>query len=87
MLSPTEMVETLARDQFIVKPNMTKTSQYKFVVLRKEVVKKEGEKDETKMKCAAQFLTEEDAELWAQAKRKQFIACALSQEQTLTIKP
>ncbi len=85
MLSPTEMMETLALDMFVVRPNMSRTSKYKFVVLRKEVVKQEGQSDETKMKCAAQFETEEDAELWAKAKRKQFIAKATNRAQQLTI--
>ncbi len=85
MLSPTEMMETLALDMFVVRPNMSRTSKLKFVVLRKEIIKEEGQPDTTKMKCAAQFETEEDADLWAKAKRKQFIAKATNRPQTLTI--
>jgi len=77
MLSQTEMLENLALDQYVVRPNMSKTSQFKFVVLEKEVIKQEGQPDRTHMKCAAQFRTQEDATVWAQVKRKQFVAAAM----------
>jgi hypothetical protein len=71
-MSPIEMLEVLAKDVYVVRPNMAKkgTTQYTHVVLAKVVV--EGE-EEPKMKCWAQFRSKEDAELFAQAKRKQFV--------------
>ncbi len=88
MLSPTEMLEALALDQFVVRPNMSKTTKYKFVVLRKEVTVKQegGTEPATQMKCAAQFETEEDAQLWAQAKRKQFVAQAMGKTVEIIVK-
>lgn len=81
MLSPTQMIEALAADAYVVRPNMSKTSTHKYVVLGKIL------KDDltTGMKCIAQFQDEDDAKLFAEARRKKFIADASGRKLSMEV--
>lgn len=79
-MTPMKALEIAAANMFVVRLNMTKEGkgrQYKYVVLKQELIEVEGEPLRVRMAGWAQFRVEEEAEWFAAMMRKRWLEEAL----------